>query len=89
MDLTVKKLRSRLKGGGVWILLVNRKEMGTVIKALEKENDYSLHKMHCETIDDAVKASLLIDAFNSWTVAGIREFMNEHKNFPKIREEEY
>ena len=70
--------------GGVWILLVNRPEMKTLLCELEHEKGISIHAIECNTVNDAEKAGLLIEAFNEWTVEGIREFMKWQKSFSKL-----
>lgn len=84
MDLTVKKLRSVISRGGVWILLVNKPEMDAIFFQLKRERDMNITRIRCETVADATKASLLIEAFNTWTLEGIREFMKSRDNFPKV-----
>ena len=88
MELTVKKLRTVINKGGVWILLVNKEELNQIVPQIEREKGSSICKMRCETVEDAIKASLLIESFNTWTLTGIREFMKQHDNYPKIIETE-
>lgn len=84
MNLTVKSLRTIINRGGVWILLVNKDEMNSIFFHLKREKEMDIVKMKCETVEDAIKASLLIEAFNTWSLEAIREFMKSHKEFPKV-----
>lgn len=87
MILTVKKLRSAIKRGGVWILMTNKAEMEGIIHKTEIDNNSKIHVMQIETIEDVVKTSILIKAFNIWTMKEIREFMKYHRdNFSEIDE---
>ena len=87
MILTVKKLHSAINRGGVWILMTNKAEMEGIIHKTEIDNNSIIHVMQIETIEDVVKTSILIKAFNIWTMKEIREFMKYHRdNFSEIDE---
>ena len=87
MILTVKKLHSAINRGGVWILMTNKAEMEGIIHKTEIDNNSKIHVMQIETIEDVVKTSILIKAFNIWTMKEIREFMKYHRdNFSEIDE---
>jgi len=87
MILTVKKLHSAINRGGVWILMTNKAEMEGIIHKTEIDNNSKIHVMQIETIEDVVKTSILIKAFNIWTMKEIREFMKYHRvNFSEFDE---
>lgn len=88
MRLTVKGLRQALTRGGVWLLLVSQSEFKIILRQLEDRN-IDIHAMQCDTVEDAVKLKLLIEAFNTWNLEGIRNFIKSNPNYPKINEEDY
>jgi len=81
---TFKKLRHYMTRGGVWVILANYNEMQSIIYRLKEEEQITVSAMEVETVEDAIKARFLIEAFNLWTMDEIKEFIKSHKDFPKI-----
>ena len=77
-----------IRNGGVWVLLINDPEMRAIIRQVEEKRRVNIQAIQCDTVEDAVKMNLLLQAFDAWTVEGIREFMKWNKNFPKVVIEE-
>ena len=84
MNIGVKFLRSAINRGGAWVMMVDNKELEAILHAIEREKNTTIQAIRCETINDAVKAAMVIKIFNTWSTEQIMQFMKEHKQYPPL-----
>jgi hypothetical protein len=80
IPLTETRLKMSLKRGGMWVLLVNKSALEDVVREIGGKKNTNIQSFQCETVEDVLKMSMLIDAFNTWTAFQVKEFIRMYKN---------